>query len=310
MPKQTPFFFSGLIFMTFRLRHAGCFDAPTYDKKCRRREEAIVSLLWRDQVRIGVAPDRLIVAGYQRGVNPRLVRKDIIEVQPQDAAPGWQAAIDALPEALAPSRARKPEVSIVLSNCLVRYALVPWDSTLRTEADWLAIARHRLVAVHGPAAEHWELRVTETVRMGALIACGVEVALLDAVQARVAEARAILHSVQPYLIAAFNRIRNKIGLDTCWLVIEEPGCLMLALIRAGHWMSIRFRHVDANWRAAFQEILERESSLLALEEPCTRVVLYTPFGFEADACGGYQLRDLTLAGGTAPEYQPLAMALA
>jgi hypothetical protein len=269
-----------------------------------------VSLLWRDQVRIGVAPNRLILAGYRRGVNPRLVRRDLIEVQPVDGAPAWQAAIDALPEALAPSRAGKPEVSIILSNCFVRYALVPWNPTLRTEAEWLALARHRLTSVHGPAAEHWELRVTDTVRMSSLIACGVEGELLDALQAKVAEGRATLNSVQPYLIAAFNRIRTKIGQESCWLVIEEPGCLMLALIRRGHWMSIRCRYVEPNWRASFAEILERESALLALDEPCNRVVVYTPTAFDGDASSGYQLRDLTLVGGTAADYQPLAMALA
>jgi hypothetical protein len=269
-----------------------------------------LSLLWRDQVRIGVAPDRLIVAGYQRGVNPRLVRREILEVPPNDAAPAWQAAVDAVPDALASSRAGRPEVSIVLSNCFVRYALVPWDPTLRTEAEWLGLARHRLAALHGAAAEHWELRVTDTVRMGALIACGVEPALLDALQARVAEARATLNSVQPYLIAAFSRIRTKIGQESCWLVIEEPGCLMLALIRAGHWLSIRCRHVDASWRANFAELLERESTLLALEQPCTKVVVYTPNAFDADSSHVYQLRDLTLVGGTAADYQPFAMALA
>jgi hypothetical protein len=269
-----------------------------------------VSLLWRDQVRVGVAPNRLILAGYQRGVNPRLVRRDVIEVQPADTGSAWQAAIDVLPEALAPSRAAKPEVSIILSNCFVRYALVPWNPTLRTEAEWLALARHRLSAVHGAAAEQWELRVTDTVRMGSLIACGVEGALLDAIQAKVAESRATLSSVQPYLIAAFNRIRTKIGQESCWLVIEEPGCLMLARIRGGHWLSIRCRHVEENWRASFAEILERESALLALDEPCTRVIVYTPMAFEGDAGSGFQVRDLTLAGGTPSEYQPLAMALA
>ena len=269
-----------------------------------------MSLLWRDQVRVGVAPNRLILAGYRRGVNPRLARRAIIEVQPADGAPGWQAAIDALPEALAPSRAGKPEVSIILSNCLVRYALVPWNPTLRTDAEWLALARHRLMTVHGAAAEHWELRITDTVRMGSMIACGVESALLDALQAKVTESRATLSSVQPYLIAAFNRIRTKIGQESCWLVIEEPGCLMLALIRGGHWLSIRCRYVDPDWRASFAEILERESALLALDEPCNRVVVYTPAAFGTDASSGYQLRDLTLVGGTAADYQPLAMALA
>jgi hypothetical protein len=269
-----------------------------------------VSLLWRDQVRIGVAPDRLVLAGYQRGVNPRLVRRDIIEVRPNDAAPGWQSAIDALPAALATWRSGKPEVSIILSNCFVHYALVPWNPARRTDAEWLALARHRLAAVHGAAAEHWELQVTDTVRMGALIACGVEIALLDALQAKVTEARATLNSVQPYLIAAFNRIRTKIGHESCWLVIEEPGCLMLALIRGGHWLSIRCRHVDPDWRASFAELIERESALLAVEQPCTKVIVYTPLAFESDSSSGFQVRDLTLVGGTAADFQPLAMALA
>jgi len=85
---------------------------------------------------------------------------------------------------------------------------------------------------------------------------------------------------------------------------------VIALIRGGHWLSIRCRYVDANWRASFAEILKREGALLALDEPCSRVVVYTPSAFDADTSGAFQLRDLTLVGGTAADYQPLAMALA
>lgn len=266
--------------------------------------------LWRDQVRIGLGPDRLIFAGYRRGVHPRLVRKDIIAVHPDDAQPFWQAAIDALPAALAASGPEKPEVTVVLSNCFVRYALLARNSAVRTEAEWLAFARRRLASVHGQVTEGWEVRLTETVRNGPLIACAVDSALLDALQSKVAEGRATLSSVQPYLIAAFNRIRPKISHESCWLLIEEPGCLMLVLVRSGQWLSLRCRHVEADWRADFAEILERESAFLALDEPCTKVMLYTPTAFEADSCSGYQLRDLTLAGGGAPDDRPLAMALA
>jgi len=269
-----------------------------------------VSLLWRDQVRIGLGPDRLIFAGYQRGVHPRLVRKDIIEVHPDSAQLYWQAAIDALPAALAAFSPGKPDVTVVLSNCFVRYALLSRNAAVRTEAEWLAIARHRMTSVHGRIAEGWEIRVTETVRNGPLIACAVDSTLLDGLQAKVAEGRAALSSVQPYLIAVFSRIRPKISHESCWLLIEEPGCLMLVLIRSGQWLSIRCRHVDADWRAAFPEILERESAFLALDEPCTKVILYTPTAFDAGACSGYQVRDLTLAGGAAPGDRPLAMALA
>lgn len=268
-----------------------------------------MSLLWRDQVRIGLGPDRLIFAGYRRGVHPRLVRRDIIEVPPDDASP-WQAALDALPAALAAPGRGKPEVTVVLSNCFVRYVLLARNSALRTEAEWLALARHRLTSAHGQVTDGWELRITDTVRNGPLIACAVDSALLDALEAKVAEAGATLSSVQPYLVAVFNRIRPKISHESCWLLIEEPGCLMLVLIRSGQCLSIRCRHIDADWRAAFPEILERESAFLALDEPCTKVILHTPTAFDGDACSGYQLRDLTLAGGAAPDDRPLAMALA
>ena len=269
-----------------------------------------MSLLWRDQVRVGLAPDRLILAGYQRGVHPRLVRKSIIEVHPDDAQLYWQPAIDALPAALKAFGTAKPDVTVVLSNCFVRYALLARNAAVRNEAEWCAVARHRMTSVHGKIAEGWEIRVTETVRNGPLIACAVDSTLLDGLQAKVAEGGASLSSVQPYLIAVFNRIRPKIGHESCWLLIEEPGCLMLVLIRSGQWVSIRCRSVDADWRAAFPEILERESAFLALDEPCTKVILYAPTAFEADARSGYQMRDLTLAGGAAPDDRPLAMALA
>lgn len=269
-----------------------------------------MSLLWSDQVRLGVGRDRLVLAGYQRGVHPRLVRKDIIRVPAREDVPGWQAPIDALPAALAASGSMKPEVSVVLSNCFVRYALLPWNPALRTETEWRTLARQRLASVYGHAAGDSELRITETVRGGPLVACAIDTALLDALQSRIAEGRARLHSVQPYLIAAFNRIRRKISRESCWLVIEEPGCLVLALIQHGNWLSIRSLPVDAHWRATFPEILERESVLLALDPPCTQVVIYTPTAFEATSYSGYRLRDLTLAGGAAPADQALAMALA
>lgn len=268
-----------------------------------------MSLLWRDQVRLGVGPDRLVVAAYRRGVHPRLVRKDILRVEPAESE-SWRASVEAIPPALTTSATQRPDVSVVLSNTFVRYALLPWNPALRTDAEWVALARHRLQSVHAEVPGEWEVRVTETMRGGPLVACAVERSLLDALEAKIAEGRARLLSVQPYLMAAFNRLRHKISNQTCWLVIEEPGCLLLVLIQRGSWVSIRNRRVDERWREQFPEILERESALLALGEPCNDVVVYTPSAFETDSFGGYRLRDLTLARGTARDDQPFAMALA
>ena len=269
-----------------------------------------MSLWRRDLLRIGLGPDRLVVAGYRRGVQLQLVRRDIISVEAGEAH-GWQASIDALPGALLACGFRAPEVSVVVSNSFARYALLASNPAIRSESEWIALARHRLASVHGADAEGWELCLSETVRGGARIACAIDGLLLDALQAKVAEGRARLHSVRPYLMAAFNRIRPKIGDESCWLVIEEPECcIVLALIQRGHWVSIRMRRVDEHWRSQLCEILKRESALLALSEPCTKVVAYTANPFEIDSDADCQMRDLTLAAGNAPVDQPLAMALA
>lgn len=269
-----------------------------------------MSLLSRDRLRIGLASNYLAVVGSRRGVWRRRAPKKIIPVKPAPGAAPWQAAVDALPSALALAKRSRPEVTVVLSSHFVRYALLPWNAALKSESEWLALARHRFVSVHGAAAEGWTLRLSETTRRGPLIACAADSALIEGVGARIAGAGARLVSVQPYLMAAFNQIRRLIGAGSCWLVIEEPALLALALIRRGTWQAIRSRRKDDGWRQRLPEILDRESALLGLDEPCTRVVVYAHVPFESGSNGAYELRDETLAPGAAPGDRAFAIALA
>jgi hypothetical protein len=117
-------------------------------------------------------------------------------------------------------------------------------------------------------------------------------------------ANARLVSVQPFLVAAFNRMRSgilsTIGSGSCWLVIEEPGRLTLAFIQHGVWVAIRSRRSDNRWRAALPEIIERESAFLALSKPCTRVIVCAQDAFdtgmhEAFRTQAVNYRDLALA---------------
>jgi hypothetical protein len=268
-----------------------------------------VSPLLREHLRIGVCPDRLIVAGYSRGLRPALARRQLIPLEPADDPSGWQRAVAALPAALAELQPGRGEVTLVLSNHFVRYALLPWNKGLRTRAEWDAFARHRLAAVHGSAVESWDLRLTETGPRGPRIACAVEHALLDALDAALEPSGAALVSVQPYLMAAFNRVRRELGNTDCWLVVEEPGRLTLALIERGSWRAIRSRRVDERWRHSLGEILERESAVLGLEHPCTQVAICSHEEPDPELGSTLTLRDLTLPRGVALDDRSLAMAL-
>jgi hypothetical protein len=252
-----------------------------------------VSLLWRNHLRISLAAERLVLRANR-------ARTSTIAVQAQPSAVEWRAAVEAIPGVLASHR--NHEVSIVLADQFVRYALLPWNAALKTPAQWLALARHRLAAVHGAAAADWDVKLTETAASGPRLACAVDRALVEAIAAVFTAANVRLVSVQPFLVAAFNRIRRTVGHGSCWLVVEEPGRLTLAFIQRGVWIAVRSRRADRGWRMALPEILERESAFLALSEPCTRVIVCAQGEFDAEMHEAFRTqavdyRELALAWG-------------
>jgi hypothetical protein len=216
--------------------------------------------------------------------------------------PDWRGALDALPEALAAFR--NHDVSAVLADQFVRYTLLAWNAALRTEEQWRALARHRLGAVHGPAAADWDVKLTETAPAGPRLACAVDRVLLSELAAALVKANARLVSVQPFLVAAFNRIRSTIGAGSCWLVVEEPGRLTLAFVQRGVWLAVRSRRAERAWRANLPELIARESAFLALSEPCTRVVVCAQDAFDSSQYESWRATavdycELALAGGDA-----------
>ncbi|HEX6266469.1 MAG TPA: hypothetical protein VFZ81_06185 [Burkholderiales bacterium] len=227
-----------------------------------------MSLLWRSRKqRLGLCSDRLYLS-----------KNKYVAVPPTADAAEWRAAVEALPEIL--NSMKHQEVSLVIADQFVRYVLLPWNAALKTADQWMALARHRFAAIHGAAAAGWEVKLTETAPQGPRLACAVDRELIEALAAKFVAAGVRLASVQPFLVAGFNRIRAHIGNGSCWLVVEEPGRLTLAFIQRGTWVAIRSRRVDERWRTLLPEIIERESAFLALSAPCTRVIVCAQAAFD------------------------------
>jgi hypothetical protein len=223
--------------------------------------------LWRNrELRIGLAPERLHVSGAKS-----------LDLASNDGS--WAAAVEALPEVL---KGRNGVASVVLADQLVRYALLPHNETLKSEDQWAALARHRFSVLHGPRADEWEVRLAATAPHGARLACAVDRALIQALAEVFVKSRLRLASVEPFLVAAFNRIRRRVGSGSCWIVVEEPGRLTLALIQRGAWVAIRARRSDPQWRKVLGEILERESAFLGLSQPVTRVIVCAQGEFDVE----------------------------
>jgi hypothetical protein len=245
-----------------------------------------VSLLWRKRrhLRIGLGAKRVMVSGSEAVELP--------------LADDWRTAAEALPAILKAYPAR--EASVVLADQFARYALLPWSEAVKSPEQWLVLAQHRFSALHGAVASGWDVKVTETASRGPRVACAVDRDLLERLLSTCLEAGVKLVSVQPFLIAAFNRMRSEVGNGSCWIVVEEPGRLTLALIQRGAWIAIRARRSDEHWRAVLPEILERESAFLGLDEPCSRVIVcaqgeFDPRMHDAWRAHAMSYRDLALA---------------
>jgi hypothetical protein len=236
--------------------------------------------LWRSKkTRIGVCADRILISGSK----PVPVEKDFI---------------DTLGSVLEAKKGH--QVGIVLADSFVKYMLLPWNEALKKDEQWLALARHRLATVYGAQAAEWEVKLTATAPQGARLACAIERKLVEALAAKSVAAQADLVSVQPFLVAAFNQVRERAGAGSCWLVVEEPGRLTLAYLQRGAWIAVRSRRVDANWRLVLPEIIERESACLALSETCTRVIVCAQEAFDTGMHEAFRLdavsyKDLALA---------------
>jgi hypothetical protein len=241
--------------------------------------------LWRKKhLRIGLGTKRIMVSGSKA-----------IELQASD---DWRGALDALPEVL--KAHKNSEARVVLADQFVRYALLPWNEAVKSPEQWLALARHRFGALHGSIAAEWDVKVTQTSPLGARLACAVDRQLIEALAGTFVAAGVQLVSVQPFLVAAFNRIRQKVGNASCWIVVEEPGRLTLALIQRGAWVAIRSRRSDGRWKDLLPEILERESAFLGLDQPCTRLIVcaqgeFDPQMHDAWRTDALSYRELALA---------------
>ena len=239
-----------------------------------------MSPLWLSKkTRLGVCADRILVSGAKAVP----VEKDFLET---------------LSHVLGARKGH--QLSIVLADSFVKYMLLPWSAALKNDDQWLALARHRLATVYGAQAAEWEVKLTATAPKGARLACAIERKLVESLAERSVAAHTDLVSVQPFLVAAYNQVRDRAGAGSCWLVVEEPGRLTLAYLQRGAWIAVRSRRVDPTWRAVLPEIIERESACLALNETCTRVIVCAQEAFDTGMHEAFRLdavsyKDLALA---------------
>ena len=264
--------------------------------------------LWRDTLRVLIAPERLLLVRTSRW-RKRVIEQRVIDiVQTGDAAAGWQEALQALTRAAREGAWQRTDVRVVLSNRLLRFMLAPAPETSAVISDNALIANHYFKQAYGEVAAGWVCRMDDD---GGPVAMALDRALLEAVTHCFAAPDYRLLSVRPALAVVFNRWRRLFGAGTHWFAMAEAGHACVCLLQAGLWRQVRGIASADDLPAEVLRTLTREQILAGVDAAPGELALFALDGkiaerFEAAGC---KVRRLTLP---APGVQsaPSGMALA
>ena len=251
-----------------------------------------MSLLWRDELRIALSPERAVMVRLGKGLRRRVLDKRVEPCIPVDGGI-WQPAISALKKLL--DKQTGAEANVVLSSHFARYVIVPWSDAVSGEAELSALAQHRSNQVYGNLAANWEVRVSPAGFGAPMLACGVERGLLDALRQCCTDTGVQLGSVQPALMAAFNLWRGELPKDGGWFGMVEPGQLTLALLKNGGWCAVQSRRMEGALGEVLPAALEQERLLADLADVPQKALIFAPeqAGY-APAAGKWAVRTLKL----------------
>jgi hypothetical protein len=205
-----------------------------------------VSPLWRDEVGVHLSPRRVLMLRVGRGLKRAVTATHEHAVICGDAN-DWTAPLGVLDQLLERSQWHGAALRVVLADCWVRYALVPWAMELRSADEQASHARQVFVRLYGDAVNEWEICLSQAPPGYARVACAMPEELLRAVRDIRARHGMKLTSLQPQLLAAYGNWRHQLPASGSWFVTIGEGTLAAARLGARAWDRIHSVRIGSDW---------------------------------------------------------------
>lgn len=250
---------------------------------------------WRNRLYIAISPEGISLLKLGRGLKSELQARHDEVIAVDGKQPSWQAALDRLTQLFEEPEWQNAEVNIVLSNSLLRYATILFSAQLKNYSEQEAFARYALTQTYGAMVEQWVLRIQHGKTGLPSLVSAVDHMLLEGLQQACSAHKLKLRSITPYLMPVFNRYHKAIKSDPAWLVINEPGYSLFALLSGGEFVTVNGVYHDNMGELPI--LLDRENLAGSFTEPCKSVYVYTSSGDKLSAMPamGYEFSKLDIA---------------
>jgi len=228
-----------------------------------------VLLSLRNKLAVALYPSHLAVSRQSRGWRPTAGEPELVKVDSATEAEGWRCVVDALQIWLEQNKPASSTVECILSDCFVRYLLVPWSDQLQDPAEINALAGIQFESLYGEPSAQWVIKTGVSGYGNAAVACAVSRDLMTALEAMAAAHRLRITSIQPRWIRIFHRLRNRIANDALLMSLEAGQCI-LATVKNGAWHSIRTLKLHADVpHPTLDAVIDRELLLQGMDSDTT-----------------------------------------
>jgi hypothetical protein len=275
-----------------------------------------VSLLWRDQIDVFLAPARIDLTQSPRGfksVRPSVVHPAVTAqvALPDPGHVAWEKPLQQLDEML-PENAGAG-VTVILSNHFVRYAALTPQVEITSPEEVMAYADFRMREIYGARVDHWVISISNWDPVYGAISAAISQELMAKIE-ETCERHAIrLNGIEPYFTAVLDRWGEQLGRKKSYVAVIETGRLCMGVLENDSWRNIRNQRIPQNQHSVAEALwaaLDQEAVLSGHKDIIEQVFLFAPehpsFALPPDC--GWQTIPLPTENKAVPGHYPKPLA--
>lgn len=177
-------------------------------------------------------PERLILGDKAMTLNRRGQQHSISLPFESPERIDFDALAASLPVPMQKLAGRK--INIILSNCWVRYLVLPWHQHVYAYKDWLALAQNRMREQYGARAAGWDIQISTQGYAKPVLAVATDRQIAEGLDRLADQHRWHLQQIEPAFATLVNRYPRHWHGDS-WLLMADNNHLLLAESKAGIW---------------------------------------------------------------------------
>ena len=225
-------------------------------------------------LRVVLCPDKAILLGLGKGLRRKVTHQAVLPCVPMPGGPAWRPALAALEQWLNANEIGRANVTVILSNHFVRYALMPFSGEVASPAEERALAQILLEDTYGDPAKQWRLTISGGGYGEPRLVAAVDAELPEAIAAAFVSGPLRLNAIRPYLMTAFNSFRKQLRGADGLFAVAEPGQVVMMSFRNGQWSGVRRMPLNGEPDKQLPDLLQREALIGGLDVGTVPVYLH------------------------------------